>query len=536
MVHLEKFASHLKGGKELFKCLFPYDNKDFWTSGLRPHKELVFLYARESDNVIAYDKYPVSSESSLYLGRLALKEEGAGKVRVFAITDVITQSFLEPLHKWIFNWLKTLPMDGTFDQTKPLKLLQEKISKGEIAPGNIYSYDLSAATDRLPIKVQRDILSLIFKEEFATAWYHIMVDRDWVLRYNKSTSKYIDDDVVVRYSVGQPMGALSSWAMLALTHHTLVQLAASRVGIERFRDYALLGDDIVIANEAVAKAYYALMTVELGVEINLDKSLVSSNTFEFAKQIIKGDQNLSPIGPRNLLLATKSPLGILSLVVDLLNKGVVLTEEEVTVMFTKVPGVRNKMTQALKWTVLGPFGLVPTADGLTSQMRLVNSLSAVRIDSLISSIDDALHRKAVERHWDVIEKITRTLTRLYVWDPAKDFLDDPWIFAADQVRQLIIDLYQLKLQELSENPPVRRFIFDGPLILTNHYRVGWGKEVMEYISKKLEYVPPVPILDPFDNKGEVLLAFKGITKGEDFFALVRSIEAEKDIARYGHLM
>jgi hypothetical protein len=60
-------------------------------------------------------------------------------------------------------------MDGTFDQTKPLKLLQEKISKGEIAPGNIYSYDLSAATDRLPIKVQRDILSLIFKEEFATA-------------------------------------------------------------------------------------------------------------------------------------------------------------------------------------------------------------------------------------------------------------------------------------------------------------------------------------------------------------------------------
>jgi len=60
-------------------------------------------------------------------------------------------------------------MDGTFDQTKPLKILQEKISKGEIASGNIYSYDLSAATDRLPIKVQRDILSLIFKEEFATA-------------------------------------------------------------------------------------------------------------------------------------------------------------------------------------------------------------------------------------------------------------------------------------------------------------------------------------------------------------------------------
>jgi hypothetical protein len=33
-----------------------------------------------------------------------------------------------------------------------------------------------------------------------------------------------------RYSVGQPMGALSSWGMLALTHHCLVQMAAKRSG------------------------------------------------------------------------------------------------------------------------------------------------------------------------------------------------------------------------------------------------------------------------------------------------------------------
>lgn len=34
----------------------------------------------------------------------------------------------------------------------------------------------------------------------------------------------------VRYAVGQPMGALSSWAMLALTHHLIVAMAARRVG------------------------------------------------------------------------------------------------------------------------------------------------------------------------------------------------------------------------------------------------------------------------------------------------------------------
>nr|UPW42172.1 MAG: putative RNA dependent RNA polymerase [Jiangsu mito-like virus 11] len=525
MEHLERFCNFHKGGKEFFKVLFPYDNRDFWEAGLRPSDEYPANYV---------GKHRLSK---FYLGRLALKEEGAGKVRVFAIADVVTQSVMAPLHGWVFSWLKTLPMDGTFDQLKPLKILQDKIVSGELKTSAIYSYDLSSATDRLPIRVQRDILSLIFGEQFSTAWHHIMTDREWVLLRNKSTSMYIDEDVSVRYSVGQPMGALSSWAMLALTHHTLVQLAASRVGISRFLDYALLGDDIVIANESVAKSYYALMTDELGVDINLDKSLVSSNTFEFAKQIIRGGENLSALGPRNLLLATKTATGVLSLIVDLLNKGVVLEEAEVHEMFKKVPGVNNNKTNALKWTILGPFGLVPTADGLTSQMRLVNSLSAVRVDSLISSIDDALHRKDVESHWKNVEKVSRTLTRLYVWDPAEMFLDDPWVFAANSVRELIINTYQLKLEDMSENPPIRRFIFDGPLILTNHYRQGWGKEVMDYISKKLEAKPTsTPLLDPFANDEQVLLGFKQITKGEDFFALVRQIESEKDIARYGHLM
>jgi len=88
LVYLEKFckASSRDGtlihenGADFYTCLFPYDNKDFWISGLRPE-------IREN----------------LCLGRLALKEEGAGKVRVFAIADVVTQSVLEPLHKWIFK-------------------------------------------------------------------------------------------------------------------------------------------------------------------------------------------------------------------------------------------------------------------------------------------------------------------------------------------------------------------------------------------------------------------------------------------------
>jgi len=64
---------------------------------------------------------------------------------------------LAPLHKNLFNILKQIPSDGTFDQLKPVKRLIDKGLK------ELYSYDLSAATDRLPIDLQVDLLSALFE-------------------------------------------------------------------------------------------------------------------------------------------------------------------------------------------------------------------------------------------------------------------------------------------------------------------------------------------------------------------------------------
>jgi hypothetical protein len=55
------------------------------------------------------------------------------------------------------------------------------------------------------------------------------------------------------------MGALSSWAMLALTHHYIVRIAAMRVGVSDFTWYAILGDDIVICHDSVAASYRELV-------------------------------------------------------------------------------------------------------------------------------------------------------------------------------------------------------------------------------------------------------------------------------------
>jgi hypothetical protein len=109
--------------------------------------------------------------------------------------------------------------------------------------------------------------------------------------------------------------------MLAITHHVIVQYAAHEVGELNFVDYALLGDDIVIASDLVANKYYQVMTEVLGVEINTFKSLISSDSFEFAKRLISVDHEFSPLSPANLVISLKSINGIASLILDALNKG-----------------------------------------------------------------------------------------------------------------------------------------------------------------------------------------------------------------------
>lgn len=93
-----------------------------------------------------------------------------------------------------------------------------------------------------------------------------------------------DGSATVQYTVGQPMGAYSSWAAFALTHHLVVAWAAYLCGHALgFNQYILLGDDIVIKNDKVANKYKALMA-RWGVDISPHKTHVSKDTYEFAKR------------------------------------------------------------------------------------------------------------------------------------------------------------------------------------------------------------------------------------------------------------
>lgn len=70
---------------------------------------------------------------------------------------------MRPLHDAIFSFLKSLPNDGTFDQRASVKRCFSKVSSAKCS----FGYDLSAATDRLPISIQVQVLSSLFGVDFA---------------------------------------------------------------------------------------------------------------------------------------------------------------------------------------------------------------------------------------------------------------------------------------------------------------------------------------------------------------------------------
>jgi hypothetical protein len=458
----------------------------------------------------------LSDSKSLYLGRLAVKEEAAGKARVFAITDSITQSVMGPLSDAIFSILRRIPMDGTFNQSSPLDRLVKLSKDGTIAESGrcFYSYDLSAATDRLPIKLQEQILATYFGNDFAEKWSLLMTDREW---YFPSENRFL------RYSVGQPMGALSSWAMLALTHHYIVGVAANRVGLLGFNHYALLGDDIVIANKSVADSYYYLMTEVLGVSINLSKSLVSSNSFEFAKRLITLDGEVTPAGPANILLGLRSLNGIPSILLDLAMKGVAISEESIDPYLLSVPTVRKSQLEKIKWVIKGPFGFVPTAEGLASSLTMSSSLTPVRANQIIHAV------RYTKFQWDldmwqkvVKDNINSRISISELYYPV-GFQNYPLDFRMSPVLQEMILVLSNDLRDLGGQRPTFRLSFGGPLIMTNYYRQGYATEIVDYIKYIINQDPEFRIggKDPFLPQTFEAFAFSSKFKGQKFFEQVK---------------
>lgn len=212
-------------------------------------------------NILNEDKYQIDPKGSIR--KLSVVKDVDGKSRVIAMADYWSQTALLPQHRTVMSQLRNIGPDVTFGQN--------------IAPfgsplHDYHSFDLTAATDRIPVEIYRILLMRLFGRDYAKAWETIMCSLPFDFQSRK-----------IHYATGQPMGMYSSWALMALGHHMIVQYSAQIAGYSNFTDYRLLGDDIVIRHNQVARVYLETMN-RLGVEISAHKTLVSRDTFEFAKR------------------------------------------------------------------------------------------------------------------------------------------------------------------------------------------------------------------------------------------------------------
>jgi len=120
---------------------------------------------------------------------------------------------------------------------------------------------------------------------------------------------FLKRKVEIRFKIGQPLGAYSSWPAFTLAHHAIVQYSAQRAGLSRtkwFGDYAILGDDVVIGHKATAKLYEEIIMLQ-GVKISPHKSIISNNgSCEFAKRFLWRGVDVSPISFKEVYVMRRS--------------------------------------------------------------------------------------------------------------------------------------------------------------------------------------------------------------------------------------
>jgi hypothetical protein len=269
------FLHHGFVGSDLARQLLP----------MKVHRK----YKRDGYDSVLYD-----GRKPMALSRLHLITEAAGKVRVIAILDYISQWAFRPMHDLLMTFLSTLSQDATLDQSLGLERFKRQVSSRR---GVFHSLDISAATDRIPHQLYEILLGVLCGGYFARHYMRLLRRRNFV------TPRELPLDFV-KYGRGQPMGALSSFPLLGMVHHAIVQFSAYETNQFPFQDYCIVGDDLVIFDEfgqpPVAPAYLANCKL-LGIPINRTKTYSSEHFYNFISRSFLNGIEVTPASVRHEL-------------------------------------------------------------------------------------------------------------------------------------------------------------------------------------------------------------------------------------------
>jgi hypothetical protein len=219
-------------------------------------------------------------------GTIQATQEGGLKLRVFANPHPALQCILEGLHQSLFETLRRVPTDCTFDQKSGAERIAQELSTGK----TVYAFDLSNATDRFPLSLQLCTLKTLG-----------FPNKDIEEFQEFSSLKWLVSDALVRagfppslkWTNGQPLGLKGSFPLFALTHNILLRGIECEVAGHVLNQFVIVGDDVAIFDSRVAERYQEVLA-DLGVEVSVPKSIISATLSEFAGFTIRSNTMTRP--------------------------------------------------------------------------------------------------------------------------------------------------------------------------------------------------------------------------------------------------
>jgi hypothetical protein len=277
---------------------------NLWTS--------VYSYVFEGVDIRSYrDTDSIWLESGpMVAGEVHFLQEPGYKLRSIASPYRLFQVASQPLKDDLGRLVRELDWDCTHDQGKALPYIQKVLKSGE----QVYSVDLSSATDYFPYELQQIALETIYGENNP----YIQLFRE----VSRATWKSELGDIV--WKRGQPLGFNPSFFTFTLTHGLVL---LTLLGKKYDHQFFVLGDDVVILDKKLFQDYRSWLSA-MGCPYSPDKTLVSSELAEFAGKVVTqdavypqlkwrkvSDDNFLDlarlIGPRIRLLLTKKQNEIL---------------------------------------------------------------------------------------------------------------------------------------------------------------------------------------------------------------------------------
>jgi hypothetical protein len=424
------------------------------------HKSLNELIKEyERDAVLNVDDFGMVNAS-----KLSLKQESGARVRVFGIGDWFSQSVLLGMSLDTDEWLINQPEDCTHDQDRGTETVRVWTETEGL---EIESHDLTAATDSLPVILQREIIAQKYGEDIAYHWMNLMTNRVFTgPKYEK-----------VRYSVGQPMGLYSSFTALAEWHHLTFRTVLKLLGRKRnpeIVNYVVLGDDS--ANFKELSHFYLLIIKMCQIGISPMKGYgteskrsynipinVEHSVAEFAKRVFIDGHEITGISPILILDGSRYPSDYCDLLRESERRGYNLRQHLPRVVFLAELGFNPKNSIVTASFPIWPVPpLIKVRGGVTSKMvwlTLTEKYSIIWNKFKMKELRywtrkhllDKLNTAIAESKVGLVNILTDLIDVDYVTCPKYDLRSEAHVLTIKMIINNLIDRIELLHSELGSS-------------------------------------------------------------------------------------